>query len=136
MTIYPDRVSMLKYKQYQIATFVKNHNYTCMITTTTPGIEGHQIKQYLNIVTSEVIIGANFIKDIFVGFTDFFGGRSNSYEDVLKEAKSQALRELIENAQQIGANAIVGVDLDFETVGKGTMLMVVASGTAVVIEPK
>ena len=105
-----------------------------MILTTTPTIEGQPIKQYLGIVTSETIIGANAIKDFMAGLTDFFGGRSSTYEKVLIEAKDSALAELQQRAAQKGANAIVGIDLDYETVGAdGGMLMVTVIGTAVVI---
>ena len=102
-----------------------------MILTTTPTLEGQPIKQYLGIVTGETIIGANAIKDFMAGLTDFFGGRSSTYEKVLIEAKESALAELQQRAAQKGANAIVGIDLDYETVG--AMLMVTVSGTAVVI---
>ena len=103
-----------------------------MITTTTPNIEGRSIEQYYGVVSSEVIIGANIIKDIFAGLRDILGGRSGTYEKVLEEAKQNALAELIHKAEVMGANAIVGIDLDFETVGaNGSMLMVSASGTAV-----
>ena len=105
-----------------------------MILTTTPTIEGQPIKQYLGIVTGETIIGANAIKDFMAGLTDFFGGRSSTYEKVLIEAKDSALAELQQRAAQRGANAIVGIVLDYETVGaNGGMLMVTVSGTAVVI---
>ncbi|ATA84389.1 heavy metal-binding domain-containing protein [Capnocytophaga sputigena] len=105
-----------------------------MILTTTPTLEGQPIKQYLGIVTGETIIGANAIKDFMAGLTDFFGGRSSTYEKVLIEAKDSALAELQQRAAQKGANAIVGIDLDYETVGaNGGMLMVTVSGTAVVI---
>lgn len=103
-----------------------------MITTTTPNIEGRTIEQYLGVVSSEVIIGANVIKDIFAGLRDFFGGRSATYERVLDEARSNALAELVQRAQAMNANAVVGIDLDFETIGaNGSMLMVIATGTAV-----
>lgn len=103
-----------------------------MLLTTTPTVEGHPIQQYYGIVTAETIIGANAFRDLAASVRDFFGGRSGSYEDVLIEAKQTALKELEERAQRMGANAIVGVDLDYETVGaSGSMLMVVASGTAV-----
>jgi uncharacterized protein YbjQ (UPF0145 family) len=103
-----------------------------MLATTTPHFEGKQITQYLGIVTSQTIIGANFFKDILGGLRDIFGGRSATYEKVLEEAKSYALNELYQKAQAIGANAVVGIDLDYETVGSnGSMLMVSASGTAV-----
>ncbi len=103
-----------------------------MITTTTHSIEGKSIEQYLAVVSAEVIIGANVFKDILGGLRDFFGGRSGTYEKVLMEAKQNAMDELIQRSQALGANAIVGIDLDFETVGSGgSMLMVIASGTAV-----
>jgi len=106
-----------------------------MTLTTTPNIEGKKITQYLGVVTGETIIGANVLKDFMAGITDFFGGRSGSYENVLREAKDSAMKEMSERAQKIGANAIVGIDLDYETVGaSGSMLMVTCSGTAVVIE--
>ena len=105
-----------------------------MILTTTPTLEGQPIKQYLGIVTGETIIGANAIKDFMAGLTDFFGGRSTTYEKVLIEAKESALAELQQRAAQKGANAIVGIDLDYETVGaNGGMLMITVSGTTVVI---
>ncbi len=105
-----------------------------MILTTTPTIEGYPVKQYLGVVASETIIGANVFRDIMAGLRDFFGGRSSSYEEVLKKAKDTALQELQERAAALGANAIIGIDLDYETVGSnGSMLMVTASGTAVVI---
>lgn len=105
-----------------------------MLLTTTPTIEGHPIIDYKGIVTAETIIGANAVRDFMASMRDFFGGRSKSYEDVLIEAKNTALAELSQRASQMGANAVVGIDLDYETVGQsGSMLMVVASGTAVVI---
>ena len=105
-----------------------------MLLTTTPPIEGRPVVQYLGIVTSESIIGANFVRDFFASIRDVIGGRSGSYESVLREAKDAALRELQQEAERLGANAVVGVDLDYETVGgSGSMLMVTASGTAVII---
>ena len=105
-----------------------------MIITTTPNIEGHPIKEYKGLVTGETIIGANFLKDFLAGITDFFGGRSSSYEAVLAKAKDVALRERQDRAVAMGANAIVGIDLDYEVLGKeNSMLMVTSSGTAVVI---
>lgn len=102
--------------------------------TTTPGFEGRNIQQYKGLVTAETIIGANIVRDIFAGIRDIVGGRSGSYEEVISEAKSTVLKELQDEARSLGANAIVGIDLDFETVGQGgSMLMVVATGTAVVI---
>lgn len=103
-----------------------------MLATTTPTIEGKRITRYYGIVTGETIIGANLLRDFFAGIR---GGRSDSYEEVLRQAKDTALREMQDQAQQMGANAVVGVDLDYETVGgNGSMLMVTASGTAVRIE--
>jgi uncharacterized protein YbjQ (UPF0145 family) len=103
-----------------------------MIVSTTNTLETHQIKQYLGIVTGETIIGANLFKDIFAGIRDIVGGRSGSYEKVLREAKDTALKEMQDQAMRLGADAIIGVDLDYETVGaSGGMLMVTASGTAV-----
>lgn len=103
-----------------------------MILSTTPTIEGHPIQEYKGVVTGETIIGANILKDFMAGIRDIFGGRSNSYEKVLREAKDTALSELAENARQLGANAVVGIDIDYETVGQsGSMLMVAVSGTAV-----
>jgi len=103
-----------------------------MILSTTNTIEGSPVKDYLGIVTGETIIGANIFKDLFASIRDIVGGRSGSYERVLREAKDTALREMTENATKLVASAIVGVDLDYETVGKnGGMLMVTASGTAV-----
>jgi uncharacterized protein YbjQ (UPF0145 family) len=103
-----------------------------MITTTTNSIEGRSIRTYLGVISSETIIGANVFKDILGGLRDFFGGRSGTYEKVMEEAKVTALRELEDKARAMGADAIVGIDLDFETIGaNGSMLMVSASGTAV-----
>ncbi|HEY8403982.1 MAG TPA: heavy metal-binding domain-containing protein [Flavobacteriales bacterium] len=105
-----------------------------MQLTTTPSFEGKVIKEYKGIVTGETIIGANIFKDLFAGIRDIIGGRSGSYEKVLREAKQIALNEMQEEARKLGANAVVGIDLDYETVGaNGGMLMVTASGTAVVI---
>jgi len=103
-----------------------------MILTTTNTLETHPIKEYLGIVSGETIIGANIFKDFFAGIRDIVGGRSGSYEKVLREAKEIALKEMEEQAQRLGASAVIGIDLDYETVGKnGGMLMVTASGTAV-----
>ena len=103
-----------------------------MIITTTNNIDGQPIKQYLGLVTGETIIGANIFKDFFAGIRDIVGGRSGSYERVLREAKDTAVKEMTEEALRLGADAIVGIDLDYETVGpNGGMLMVTASGTAV-----
>ncbi len=106
-----------------------------MIITTTPQIEGKKISQYLGIVTGEAIMGANIFKDLFASITDIVGGRSATYERELVRAKDIALQELQERAQAMGANAVVGVDLDYEVLGQNnSMLMVSASGTAVKVE--
>ncbi|SDG98680.1 heavy metal-binding domain-containing protein [Desulfosporosinus hippei] len=106
-----------------------------MIVTTTPSIEGHKITAYFGIVTGEAIMGANIMRDLFASITDVIGGRSGAYEEKLQEARQIALRELEERASRLGANAVVGVDLDYEVVGQsGSMLMVSASGTAVRVE--
>ncbi len=103
-----------------------------MIVTTTNAIEGRPVQEYLGLVNAQSIIGANMFKDIFAGLRDLVGGRSKTYEGVIEEAKNDALRELQEQARSLGADAILGVDLDFETVGaSGSMLMVIATGTAV-----
>ena len=103
-----------------------------MLMTTTPSVEGKRIVRYLGVVTGETIIGANVFRDFLAGVRDFFGGRSASYEAVLREAKDTALEEMARQAEALGANAVVGIDLDYETVGgSGSMLMVTCSGTAV-----
>jgi uncharacterized protein YbjQ (UPF0145 family) len=103
-----------------------------MIVTTTNQVEGRPVQEYLGVVTAQSIIGANMFKDFMAGLRDVFGGRSKTYEGVVEQAKEDALRELTQKAQSIGANAVIGVDLDFETVGNsGSMLMVIATGTAV-----
>ena len=102
-----------------------------MIYTTTPNIEGRTIGDYLGIVTGEAILGANIFKDLFAGIRDIVGGRSGAYEEELRKAREIALNELGAWATQLGADAVVGIDIDYETVGQGSMLMVTASGTAV-----
>ena len=105
-----------------------------LLLTTTPTIEGRPVQQYLGIVTAETIFGTNFFRDLFAQIRDVIGGRSRSYEEVLLKAKEEALNELSERAAAMGANAVVGVDFSYETVGQsGSMLMVVCSGTAVKI---
>ena len=105
-----------------------------MLISTTPTVEGRPIQAYKGVVTGETIIGANVFKDFMAGIRDIIGGRSSSYERVLREAKDTSLAEMQRRAQEMGANAIVGVDIDYETVGQnGSMLMVAVSGTAVVI---
>lgn len=106
-----------------------------MIVTTSPNIEGKQIIEYKKIVFGEVITGVNFMKDIGAGLRNFFGGRSQGYEDELINAREEAIREMEQRAKDIGANAVIGVDIDYEVLGADNgMLMVTASGTAVVIE--
>jgi uncharacterized protein YbjQ (UPF0145 family) len=106
-----------------------------MLITTTNTIEGKKIVKYIGLVSGETIIGANIFKDLFAGIRDIVGGRSGSYEQVLREGKQTAVNEMQQYAAALGANAIIGVDLDYETVGSGgSMLMVAATGTAVVFE--
>ena len=103
-----------------------------MISTTTPSIEGQHITAYLGIVFGEVVAGVNFVRDIAAGLTNFFGGRSGSYEEELIQARTDAIHEMERRAAALGADAVVGVKLDYETLGEGgSMLMVTASGTAV-----
>jgi len=106
-----------------------------MLVTTTPSVEGKRITKYLGLVTGEAILGANVFKDVFAGIRDIVGGRSATYEKELRRAQEIAVTELESRAQQLGGNAVVGVDLDYEVLGANNgMLMVSASGTAVVIE--
>jgi uncharacterized protein YbjQ (UPF0145 family) len=108
-----------------------------MIVTTTPSVDGRRISRYLGVVTGEAILGANFFRDIFAGITDIVGGRSGAYESELRKAREIAMKEMMDDARRMGGNAVVGTDLDYETItmgGSGGMLMVTASGTAVVVE--
>lgn len=106
-----------------------------MIVTTTPGIDGKQITEYKGVVFGEVISGVNFLKDFAAGLSNIFGGRSGTYEDELIAARENAMREMEQRAYQLGANAVVGVDIDYEVLGADNgMLMVTASGTAVVCQ--
>ena len=103
-----------------------------MILSTTNNIDGKPVKDYLGIVTGETIIGANIVKDVFASIRDIVGGRAGSNERVHRQAKNTALKEMTENAEKLNADAVIGIDLDYETVGnRGGMLMVTASGTAV-----
>ncbi len=105
-----------------------------MLITTTSVIEGQPVRQYLGIVTGEVIAGANIVRDLFASVTDVFGGRSGKYEEVLARARGEALDEMKAAAAKLGGNAVIGVDIDYEVLGKaGSMLMVSVSGTAVII---
>jgi len=106
-----------------------------MQLTTTPTIEGRRITKYCGVIAGEAILGANLFKDLFAGIRDLVGGRSGTYERELQRAREIALAELQERAQELGANAVVGIDLDYEVLGQSNgMLMVSASGTAVLVE--
>ncbi len=103
-----------------------------MIVTTTPAVEGRPIRDYLGVVTGEVIVGANIFKDLFAGIRDIVGGRAGAYEQTLRDARHEAFAELEAEAARLGADAVVGIDIDYEVVGQGgSMLMVSVSGTAV-----
>lgn len=105
-----------------------------MIITTTPSVEGRTIDQYRGIVCGEVIMGVNFLKDLGAGLRNVFGGRSKGYEEELIKGREEAIQEMISRAERMGANAIVGIDLDYEVLGQGgDMLMITASGTAVTL---
>ncbi|MCE2773581.1 MAG: heavy metal-binding domain-containing protein [Bacteroidetes bacterium] len=104
-----------------------------MLVTTTSTVEGRPVTRYIGLVSGEAIIGANIVKDFFAGIRDIVGGRAGMYEESLRDAKNIAIQEMLNQAKQQGANAVIGVDLDYETVGNGSMLMVSASGTAVVL---
>ncbi len=108
-----------------------------MIVTTTTSVEGRRVREYRGLVMGEAILGANVFRDFFAGIRDMVGGRSGAYEKVLRKAKQEAIEDMLEQAQELGANAVVGVALAYETVqvqDGGSMLMVSASGTAVVLE--
>ena len=105
-----------------------------MLITTTNSVEGKKIIKYYGLVTGEAILGANIFKDFFAGIRDIVGGRSSAYEKELRHAKDIALEEMKEQAQSLGGNAIIAIDLDYEALGQGSMLMVTATGTAVLIE--
>jgi uncharacterized protein YbjQ (UPF0145 family) len=102
-----------------------------VIQTTTPTVEGRTITEYLGVVTGEAILGANIVRDLFAGIRDIVGGRAGAYEEELRKAREIAMEELAAEASSRGADAVVGIDLDYETVGNGSMLMVTVSGTAV-----
>lgn len=104
-----------------------------MLLVTTNIIEGKKVTQYYGVVSGETIIGANVVRDFMASISDFFGGRSGAYEDVLRKAKNSAMAEMAAEAEKMGANAVLAIDLDYETVG-GSMLMVTCSGTAVRVE--
>jgi len=107
---------------------------SAVLVTTTPSVEGRKITEYKGIVTGEAIMGANIFKDLFAGIRDIVGGRSATYERELRRAREMAMTEVMQAAAEMGANAVVGVDIDYETVGtNASMLMVTVSGTAVVV---
>jgi len=106
-----------------------------MLTTTTNTLEGYTVREYRGIVTGETILGANVFRDFMAGIRDFVGGRSGSYEKVINDARTTALQEMQQKAEQLGANAVIGVDFDYEALGQGgSMLMVASSGTAVLLD--
>ena len=112
-------------------------NEAPILVTTTPGVEGRRIVAYKGLVGGDAILGANMFRDFFAGIRDILGGRSGAYEKVLRSAKNEAINDMTAQARELGANAVVGVDLDYETIqiqDGGSMLMVSASGTAVVLE--
>lgn len=109
-----------------------NKGETALLMSTTTAIEGRPVRDYLGVVTGEVIVGANIFKDLFAGVRDIVGGRSETYENTLRDARRTALAELSQEAAALGADAVIGIDLDYEVLGQGgSMLMVSASGTAV-----
>ena len=105
-----------------------------MLVTTTHTLQDRKVTDYLGLVTGESILGANIIRDVFAGIRDIVGGRAGAYEKVLRDARRIAIDEMTEEARRLGANAVIGVDVDYETVGGGTMLMVSVSGTAVQVD--
>jgi len=104
-----------------------------MLVTTTSTLQDRKVSAYLGLVTGESILGANIFRDVFAGIRDIVGGRSGAYEKVLRDAREMAVEEMVERARKLGANGVIGVDVDYETVG-GTMLMVSVSGTAVTVD--
>jgi len=112
-------------------------NKPAVLVSTTPSIEGRAIADYKGLVSGDAILGANMFRDFFAGIRDLVGGRSGAYEKVLRKAKQEAIEDMVAQARELGANAVVGVDLDYETIqvqDGGSMLMVSATGTAVVVE--
>ena len=105
-----------------------------MLVTTTATLQDRRISEYLGLVAGESILGANIFRDMFAGIRDIVGGRSGAYEKVLRDARELAIKEMVDAARKLGANGVIGVDVDYETVGGGTMLMVSVSGTAVKVE--
>lgn len=130
MALFPEAVGQSVVYQ----SSAKNKNKSTMLMTTTPTIEGHQIVEYHGVVFGEVITGINFVKDFFAGIRNIVGGRSGSYEEELSKARNNAISEMEQRAMRMGANAVVGVDIDYEVLGADNgMLMVSATGTAVTI---
>jgi len=105
-----------------------------MLITTTATLQDRRVTQYLGLVAGESILGANVFRDLFAGIRDIVGGRAGAYEKVLRDARQIAIEEMTESARRLGANGVIGVDVDYETVGNGTMLMVSVTGTAVKVE--
>jgi len=116
-----------------VISSIQGDNVT-MLVTTTATLQDRRISDYLGLVTGESILGANIFRDMFAGIRDIVGGRSGAYEKVLRDARELAVQEMVERARRLGANGVIGVDVDYETVGGGTMLMVSVSGTAVKVE--
>ena len=136
-----NRIKTLNYLNFQLIYFKKVQLFKgaiLMIVLTTPTIEGKKIVKYIGLVSGEAIMGANIFKDIFAGIRDIVGGRSAAYEGELREAKEIAIAEMKQQAKDLGGNAVIAVDLDYETIGSGgtNMLMVCASGTAIVYKDK
>ena len=130
MALFPEAVGQSVVYQ----SSAKNKNKSTMLMTTTSTIEGHQIVEYHGVVFGEVITGINFVKDFFAGIRNIVGGRSGSYEEELSKARNNAISEMEQRAMRLGANAVVGVDIDYEVLGADNgMLMVSATGTAVTI---
>jgi uncharacterized protein YbjQ (UPF0145 family) len=131
------RTTRFLFRGFLINSIIKVSDFLTpsMLITTTPNIEGKRIKEYLGIVTGEAVLGANLFRDLFAGIRDIVGGRSGSYERELRKARDIAFEEIVQEAQELGANAVVGIDIDYEVLGeKNGMLMVSISGTAVIVE--
>ena len=116
------------------ALFPMQGERVTMLVTTTATLQDRRISDYLGLVAGESILGANIFRDMFAGIRDIVGGRSGAYEKVLRDARELAIKEMVDAARKLGANGVIGVDVDYETVGGGTMLMVSVSGTAVKVE--
>jgi uncharacterized protein YbjQ (UPF0145 family) len=134
-----DPGSALRFVRDDVSSFAShiqwNRKETLMIVTTTPSVEGRRIAAYRGIVSGEAILGANVFRDFFASIRDVVGGRSGSYERVLRDGRDTAIREMIEEAQRLGAHAVVGVHMDYGAIGKNEgMMMVTVSGTAVTLE--